>query len=612
MRIATLFLTVLLTFCLFWTSNIVAGSSPPLVVISVDPIFGPICAGPVGPGRCDDVKRFIKIQQRAASINLPVVAMHPFYGPICNGPLGNAPCQQIVWFLATQQVAAEEFQLTTVGNAGNVCLGPFGPAPCDALRDYLMQAQIGADPNQRIDPRKVNVVGSAGAQNGGPLCQGPFGNTPCTLAGQSSLDRMGVLPAPGSFVLPAGVTDPAKIAAACAEQVKLDVAAFAICTGQKIVLPENQQALLDCAAKSKDTQNFANCAAPNLGIKISDDQRKLVGCAMDSGGSDDKFTSCLGPALVDRGLNSDEEAILNCASSSKGDTAKFATCASGRVLSQEQKAVVDCALESADAASFATCAAPNAGIKMSDDQRILARCAMQAKGDSDDLASCAGSAFLGKNLGPNEKAVLDCASNSGGDNSKFASCSANKLLGGKLSREQQVAIQCAAEARGDISTAATCAGANMFKMQLNPEQQIAVQCVVSTGGQPYAAAGCMASRLTVRELTKCLTDGVGGDGCFGDSNDLVGKNGWVARNLGQITGGQNSVINNPDQIWGGDNSFVRNPHQILGGSNSFARNPSQFWGGTNSIFNNPGQLLSQPKPLQLGSVAGKRICLPWC
>jgi hypothetical protein len=74
-----------------------------------------------------------------------------------------------------------------------------------------------------------------------------------------------------------------------------------------------------------------------------------------------------------------------------------------------------------------------------------------------------------------------------------------------MSREQRIAVECAAQSQGDMTSMATCAGANMFNAQLNPEQQIAVQCVVSTGGQPYAAAGCMASRLTIRELTKCMT-----------------------------------------------------------------------------------------------------------
>lgn len=600
---------------LFWLTSIVmisiiglnhASANPPLLY--VDPMFGPICAGPIGPGPCGDVERFLKIQRRAASITLPVVNVHPHLGPICNGPFGNGPCQQVVWVIASRQVAEDDFNLQ---RAGNLCIGPYGPAPCDVLAGYFMQAQIGAEPSQRIDPRSVQVVSNPRNGSGEVTCQGNLEQMPCTLAGQSSLDRMGVLPAPSSFQVPAGVTAPSQIAAHCAKIVKVDVAAFAACTGQKVVLPANQQAVLDCAAKSLQAEEFATCAAPELGIKVSTEQRKLIGCAMKASGEEESFRSCAGD-LVGGALNQDQRGMLQCAADSDNNAETFTSCAAKRVFSQEQRAVVDCAINSEDAVSFASCAASNAGIKMSDEQRILARCAMQTDGDVEELLSCTGSAVLEGNLGPNEKAVLGCAVKSGGSSSKFASCSANKLLDGKLSREQEVAIQCAAEAQGDATLAATCAGTNMFNMQLNPEQQIAVQCVVSTGGQPHAAAGCIASRLTVRELTKCLTGRVGGDGCFGDSNDLVGRSGWIARNLRQIAGGKNSVINNPDQVWGGDNSYVKNPHQILGGSNSFARNPGQFWGGKNSIFNNRSQLLPEPRPLQLGSVAGKRICLPWC
>jgi hypothetical protein len=31
------------------------------------------------------------------------------------------------------------------------------------------------------------------------------------------------------------------------------------------------------------------------------------------------------------------------------------------------------------------------------------------------------------------------------------------------------------------------------------------------------------------------------------------------------------------------------------------------------VFNNPSQLLPQaPPPVQVGTIGGKRICLPWC
>jgi hypothetical protein len=165
-------------------------------------------------------------------------------------------------------------------------------------------------------------------------------------------------------------------------------------------------------------------------------------------------------------------------------------------------------------------------------------------------------------------------------------------------------VDCAVQSKGDATGFATCAGSKLLGASLNPEQQIALQCVVQSGGQPYAAAGCAATRLTLRELEKCATDGFGGDGCFGDSNDLVGKNGWVATTFGQIAGGSNSVINNPGQIWGGPNSIFNNP--------------SQIWGGPNSVFNNPQQLVPRihlpppPPPLQVGTVGGRRICIPWC
>ena len=147
-------------------------------------------------------------------------------------------------------------------------------------------------------------------------------------------------------------------------------------------------------------------------------------------------------------------------------------------------------------------------------------------------------------------------------------------------------------------------------LKLNPEQQIAVQCVVSTGGQPYAAAACIATRLTARELTKCFTEGIGGHGCFGNTNDLIGMNGWTARTLAQISGGPISVINNPAQIWGGSNSFMRNPAQVFGGDNSFVQNPGQIFGRNNSVFHNPSQLA--PQPLQAGKIGKTRICIPWC
>jgi hypothetical protein len=55
---------------------------------------------------------------------------------------------------------------------------------------------------------------------------------------------------------------------------------------------------------------------------------------------------------------------------------------------------------------------------------------------------------------------------------------------------------------------------------LNHEHQVAMDCV-ATYGITYTGGGCIVGRLTNDELNKCLTLGVGGNGCFGDNNTLV-------------------------------------------------------------------------------------------
>lgn len=454
---------------------------------------------------------------------LPIVGHDPFYGPICAGPLGPGPCAAVANYIAMQNANAVNQsllggvplqQLGHVPGVGPICAGPLGPGPCALILEYLRR-QSGAWNPPPVAPNQLQV---ASVQQGvGPVCNGPFGAMPCAEVQQLQLDSFhGQMPSQGAF----GVSlsqSAANIARDCAGRAGLSVTSFVACTGQRAVLTDKHQEVLGCAVESETTEQFAACAAAPFGFQLSDDQRTIANCAMES------------------------------------------------------------------------------------------------EGDRDLFLDCATGAVANKNLTPEQKQVLRCAESSGGESGKFVGCAARHLLGRNASKEQRIALQCAAESGGDFETAAICAGANMIGMQLNAEQQIAVQCVVSTGGQPYAAAGCMASRLTARELLKCASNGIGGkDGCFGDNNDLVGKNGWVARTFGQIAGGPNSVVNKPDQIWGGDNSFVRNPSQMFGGSNSFVRNPAQIWGGPNSVFNNPGQLLSQPKPVQVGSVGGKRICLPWC
>ena len=84
----------------------------------------------------------------------------------------------------------------------------------------------------------------------------------------------------------------------------------------------------------------------------------------------------------------------------------------------------------------------------------------------------------------------------------------------------------------------------------------------------------MTAQFAVSELQKCVTGGIGGHGCFGDTNEAVKAvhAAWKA-----VSGGRNSVLNNPAQIWGGKESLFNHPAQI--------------WGGPNSVFNHPGEAI---------------------
>ena len=204
-----------------------------------------------------------------------------------------------------QQVAAQLYPLQQIGlipGVGPICAGPLGPGPCEAIRADLMQQQPGAapSPGQPLDPTHPQLVSNNGTSSQA-MCSGPLGPVPCTLLGQMSLDRFsGQIPSASSFAIPMIGNDPQKLAIPCARRVGLDIDQFAGCAGQQIILPHDQQAVLDCAVSSQDTASFANCAAPNLGIRIPDDQRVLAQCAMRSRGDRNAFVTCAGGSFLNR------------------------------------------------------------------------------------------------------------------------------------------------------------------------------------------------------------------------------------------------------------------------------------------------------------------------
>jgi hypothetical protein len=377
----------------------------------------------------------------------------------------------------------------------------------------------------------------------------------------------------------------------------------------------------------------------NQGSSTLDDFERCTGLT----GTINDFRGCLSSnscfAGAPGGAIPSVQLGLQCAKQANGDITQFARCTGGDVILPEaSQALIRCAEDNMDVSAFASCAAPTAGIKLSDDQRVAIGCAERARGDEDEFVDCLGNAVIGRSLNSTQRDAVQCASQSGGQFSSFADCAAEKIFSANATPEMKIAARCAAESGGDLENFGVCAGTAYMGLRLNPEQQIAVECVVSTGGQLYMTAGCIATRLTGRELEKCVTDGFGGKGCFGDTNDLFGYKGWTARTLKALAGGPNSVFNNPAQVWGGPNSMIRNPSQIWGGPNSMFRNPGQVFGGPNSVFNNPaqvwggpnsmirnpGQVLGGPnsvfnnpaqllpKPATVGTIGGHRVCIPWC
>jgi len=277
----------------------------------------------------------------------------------------------------------------------------------------------------------------------------------------------------------------------------------------------------------------------------------------------DAFLVCTRGAIV---LDKRDAALVKCAERFSGNQKNMKECA--------QNAVLDSILGHRE--------------------REIVACASQSDGDRQEFLTC----LAAPRMSAKQREVLRCAQDGDVRSMEFAGCAASALFGDQVPKEARAAVRCAAKADGDVTVFGVCAANNVFGFGMNPELEIAVSCAASSGGQPYAAAACTAGRLTARELEKCGTQGFGGDGCFGDSNDLVGRDGFVVRNLAGIAGGSNSVINNPGQVLGGPNSVFNNPGQLLGGPNSF-----------------PNQVLRQipsPPPIQVGTVGGRRICIPWC
>lgn len=182
----------------------------------------------------------------------------------------------------------------------------------------------------------------------------------------------------------------------------------------------------------------------------------------------------------------------------------------------------------------------------------LPMCLTNANGNSNKFYDC----ILKQSLGSKEKQIYECQQNSLSKN-EMALCLLSINLGGQeradLERVRQCYAEhqtnwnaypiCLAEDRIDpnIINVVECARQNfqqgqqpnywtlgactfgpMLWGQLNPntESTIAIECAMQTGGNPKLFATCTGGRLLANELDKCLTHGVGDQGCFGKNNTI--------------------------------------------------------------------------------------------
>ena len=172
----------------------------------------------------------------------------------------------------------------------------------------------------------------------------------------------------------------------------------------QIILPQSEQEILDCAVSNPTAQGFANCAAPQFGYRLSDDQRAIASCAMKSEGDSSDFLDCAGSAVVGGELTPDEQAVLNCAKESNGDTSDFASCSASSLIDTHATR----------------------------EQKIAIECAVQSQGDYTGMAACAGANLFNLQLNPDQQIAVECVVDTGGQPYAAAGCIATRLTAREL------------------------------------------------------------------------------------------------------------------------------------------------------------------------------------
>lgn len=286
---------------------------------------------------------------------------------------------------------------------------------------------------------------------------------------------------------------------------------------------------------------------------------------IDTGG-EQQYTIRLSEGTVDP-----QTAAANCADR-LSDRDDFVKCWTREVATYKQRKILDCIQNTDTNASMAVCAAANSldgdaapiadcTAKLADDhspaafgrcalkgqfnaqQAALVDCAIDNEGRWSALADCA----VGSVATPQEREIYRCIADNLNDYKAGGLC----LIESRIPKDQRRIVGCVLQNQQSYVAMGICAAG----VSMTPEQQVFVQCASTTGGEPMSFAGCVGTALTVNELQKCLDEGIGGSGCFGDnntavrlvqnawkdvtdgpgpSNDLLGRDGFVIKSLENI------------------------------------------------------------------------------
>lgn len=159
---------------------------------------------------------------------------------------------------------------------------------------------------------------------------------------------------------------------------------------------------------------------------------------------------------------------------------------------------------------------------MGQKEREIYRCMRSSGTSKEAVAMCALRTNLGTQEGAALAAVESCARQFGNNWNKYPACMASSAGDEKTQRAVACAQQSMSSGQVNYWGMATCYAGPQVLNSLNPntETMVAVECAMSSGGQPQVFVGCTSGRLMANELNKCLTDGVGGNGGFGNGNTI--------------------------------------------------------------------------------------------